>query len=319
MGGNPPKKRYLQQMGIISLALAGLITGCGSSLQSSAEEGPDTTIPASTESASNPSPPIYEEISFPQATLHLVTIPNPEAYPVRIALAEELTLVTDFEVQPNCPAQDCALAAINAGFFDPNNGLTTSYVTIDGALVADPRQNERLMDNPDLAPYMAQILNRSEFRRYDCEEGYRYDITSHQSPPPSGCTVVDAVGAGPQLLPEDTAEIEGFVDTTVSPVRDALGSQAANARSAIGIKADGSIVLAMVAQKPGASPSGLSLPGLADVLAEQGVTQALNLDGGSSSTLLYEGAVHYGRLNQEGEPIQRPVKSILWVGSEFSE
>ena len=41
-------------------------------------------------------------------------------------------------------------------------------------------------------------------------------------------------------------------------------------RSAVGIKADGSIVLAMVAQKPDISPTGMTLDELADVLADQG-------------------------------------------------
>ncbi len=289
-----------------------LVTGCTSlpdeGIAVEAVEGSN-----SAEVSPPPQPPVYESIALPDATVHLVTIPDPVAYPVRVAVTDELIPVPDFEVTPGCTVTDCALAAINAGFFDPNNGLTTSYVTVDGALVADPRQNQRLVGNPDLAPYMEQILNRSEFRRYDCAESPRYDITPHSTPAPDGCTVADTVGAGPQLLPEDTSEAEGFVDTTVSPIRDALGSQSANARSAIGIKADGSIVLVMVAQVPETSPSGMSFGDLAELLAQQGVTQALNLDGGSSSTLVYDGTPHYGRLNQEGEPIQRPVKSIVWV------
>jgi exopolysaccharide biosynthesis protein len=48
-------------------------------------------------------------------------------------------------------------------------------------------------------------------------------------------------------------------------------------------------------------------------MAQQGAVQALNLDGGSSATLVYDGAVYYGRLKGAGEVVQRPVKSILWV------
>jgi hypothetical protein len=298
-------------------AVALVSSACVSMPEPAAEEDQEGGIPI-TEQSVAPQPPAYETLDLPAATVHLVTIPDPVAYPIRVSVTEELTLVKDFEIGPNCLVSDCALAAINAGFFDPNNGLTTSYVIQDGTLLADPRQNERLVGNPDLASYMEQILNRSEFRRYACEEGLRYDIVLHQTPPPEGCTVVDAVGAGPQLLPEDTSEDEGFLDTTISPVRDAIGSRSLNARSAIGIKADGSVVLAMVAQKPDVSPSGMTLAELADVLAAQGVTQALNLDGGSSSTLVYDGVTHYGRLNSEGELIQRPVKSILWVESASS-
>jgi len=210
-----------------------------------------------------------------------------------------------------CDGEGCVAAAVNAGFFDPNNGLTTSYVVQDGALVADPGQNQRLVGNPDLATYMDRILNRSEFRRYDCGGTPSYAIALHQAPVPAGCALVDAVGAGPQLLPQDTSVEEGFVDRAAG--RDALGSQSANARSAVGLTADGSVVLVMVAQVPGVSPSGMTMGEVAELMRDRGVIQALNLDGGSSSTLIYGGTTHYGRLNASGERVQRPVKSVLWV------
>jgi hypothetical protein len=259
-----------------------------------------------------PPPPIYETLSLPSATVHWVTIPDPVRYPVRVAVTETLTPVEAMAEQV-CGTEGCAVA-INAGFFDPNNGLTTSAVVTDGALVADPRQNPRLMENPDLTSYLDKILNRSEFRRYTCDGLPSYAITFHQDPVPAGCDLAESVGAGPQLLPESTALEEGFFDPATG--RDAIGSQSANARSAVGITADGAIVLAMVAQVPGVSPSGMSLPDVAALMAERGVVQALNLDGGSSSTLIAYGATHYGRLNQAGEWVQRPVKSILWVSSQ---
>ncbi|MBD2110811.1 phosphodiester glycosidase family protein [Nodosilinea sp. FACHB-141] len=255
-------------------------------------------------------PPVYEVVSLPAATVHVVTIPDPVRYPVQVAVVDELARVDQIASQL-CGAGECVTAALNAGFFDPNNGLTTSYVVKDGALVADPNQNERLIGNPDLASYMDKILNRSEFRRYDCGGTPSYDITFHQDPVPTGCTLVDAVGAGPQLLPQDTSVEEGFVDRTAR--RDALGSQSPNARSAVGLKADGSVVMVMVAQVPGVSPSGMTMGEVAAFMGDRGVTQALNLDGGSSSTLMYVGTTHYGRLNNSGELVQRPVKSILWV------
>lgn len=259
---------------------------------------------------SEPVPPSYETIALPNATVHVVTIADPVRYPVRVAVVDELARVEQIAAQV-CEGEGCVAAAINAGFFDPNNGLTTSYVVQDGALVADPNQNERLVGNPDLASYMDRILNRSEFRRYDCGGTPSYAITMHSDPVPAGCVLVDAVGAGPQLLPQDTSVDEGFVDRATG--RDALGSQSANARSAVGLTADGSVVLVMAAQVPGVSPSGISMAEVAEVMRDRGVTQALNLDGGSSSTLIYWGTTHYGRLNASGELVQRPVKSILWV------
>jgi len=255
-------------------------------------------------------PPTHETITLPAATVHVVTIPDPVRYPVQVAVVDALARVDQIATQV-CAGEGCVAAALNAGFFDPNNGLTTSYVVQDGALMADPTLNERLIGNPDLASYMDRILNRSEFRRYDCDGTPSYDITFHQDPVPTGCALVDAVGAGPQLLPQDTSIEEGFVDRAAG--RDALGGQSANARSAVGLTADGSVVLVMVAQVPGVSPSGMTMEEVAGVMRDRGVVQALNLDGGSSSTLMYQGTTYYGRLNASGERVQRPVKSILWV------
>jgi exopolysaccharide biosynthesis protein len=112
-------------------------------------------------------------------------------------------------------------------------------------------------------------------------------------------------------LPEDTGQREGFVDPNRG--RDALGSGSPNARSAIGLGAAGEILLVMVAQRPGQASSGLTLAELAQVMAQRGAVQALNLDGGSSASLVYDGAVYHGRINAAGEVVKRPVKSILWV------
>jgi hypothetical protein len=260
--------------------------------------------------ADTPRPPVYETVALPHATVHVVTIPDPVRYPLRVAVGDGLARVDQLAAGV-CEGDGCAIAALNAGFFDPNNGLTTSAVVVDGVLMADPRQNDRLVGNPDLAGYMDKILNRSEFRRYDCGGTPRYAIAFRQDPAPAGCALGDAVGAGPQLLPQDTSVAESFVDRAAG--RDALGSQGRNARSAVGLTAEGGVVLAMVAQVPGQSPSGMTLAEVAEFLGDRDVVAALNLDGGSSSTLVHGGTAHYGRLTPAGEPVQRPVKSILWV------
>lgn len=126
-----------------------------------------TDDPTAKDDVIPPPPPTYEAVTLPAATIHVVTIPDPVAYPVRVGVTKELTPVDAMAAQM-CDGAGC-VAVLNAGFFDPNNGLTTSPVVVNGELLADPTENERLIGNPDLAPYMDQILNRSEFRRYDCD------------------------------------------------------------------------------------------------------------------------------------------------------
>lgn len=56
------------------------------------------------------------------------------------------------------------------------------------------------------------------------------------------------------------------------------------------ITRDGSVIWVMVAQKSEpATSSGMSLPALANFMKTMGVEPAMNLDGGSSSSLYYQG------------------------------
>ena len=245
------------------------------------------------------------------ARVHIVTIPP--NYPVEVAVGDGLKTVEDFATETQ------ALAVLNGGFFDPNNAQTTSFVTVNGTLAADPRNNARLIDNPDLAIYIEQILNRSEFRRYDCVEGIRYDITVHNAAIPHDCTLHSALGAGPQLLPNDTSQTEGFTDYVNGTLtRDAIGSQQRNARSAIGIKEDGTLLWVMVAQPD--PTGGMTLAELAEFMADVGIQKALNLDGGSSSALYFDQIIFSGSDHSQlptetntaqTSPNLRPIKSAL--------
>lgn len=248
----------------------------------------------------------YFERTLPQSIAHILLIPANSRFLVTPALSQKVATVEEFAQKHR------AVAILNAGFFDPANQKSTSYVVIQGKLVANPKENERLVNNPNLKPYLGQIFNRTEFRRYLCGQTVRYDIALHSQSPPAGCQLVDAIGAGPRLLPELTSVQEGFVDNANK--RDALGSNQPNARTAVGITRDGSVVLVMVAQKSSApANSGVSLPALADFMKTLGADQVMNLDGGSSSSLYYKGKTFYGKVDLEGNSIKRRVKSVLLV------
>ncbi len=257
----------------------------------------------------------YERRILKQSEAHILFVPSQSEFVVTPVVSQNL------ETIEKIAQKNQAIATINGGFFDPNNQKTTSNIIIQGKLVANPKENERLVNNPDLKFYLNQIFNRTEFRRYACKTGLaenskanstvRYDIAFHNDPLPPGCQLVDALGGGPQLLPDLTLVQEGFVDAAKS--RDALGSTQLNARSAVGITRDGSIILVMISQKPKASLSGISLPALADFLKSLGAEKAMNLDGGSSSSLYYNGKTFFGKVDLEGNSVKRPIKSVLLV------
>lgn len=296
-------------LGALLLVLIGtaLIRPDGQSLGQNLGQSLSQPLPSAT-----PAPvlPVYTIHDLPTSRVHTLTIPVSTAgLSVVPVLADQTASLEAFSQRYD------ALAVLNGGFFDPQNQQTTSYVMQQGQWVGDPRQNARLMQNPNLAAYLDQILNRSELRRYRCSnpERIQFAIARHQAAVPAFCQLVDALGAGPQLLPELTLEAEGFTarNNSGEVVRDALGSNQPNARTAVGILPDGSLIWVMAAQKPGLAASGLTLPELGDFLRAAGAEAALNLDGGSSSGLVYGGEAIYGKLDQDGNPVVRPVKSVL--------
>ncbi|MCC0176492.1 phosphodiester glycosidase family protein [Waterburya agarophytonicola K14] len=253
----------------------------------------------------------YDVVERSHYKIHTVTIPHDSNYAVVPVVSGELQSIQDFVNQD----KGKVVAGINGGYFDPINHKTTSFIVEDSQIVADPRFNERLVDNPDLKQYLGKIFNRAEFRRYNCQNEVQYDIGLHSSPLLSNCTLNASLGGGPGLLPQNTSVAEAFIAyQDGKQIRDAIGSDSLNARSAVGITPSGDIILAMAAQKPEMPlNSGISLPELTDFLASLGAVKAMNLDGGSSAALFYGDRVIYGRVDREGKEIQRPIKSVLLV------
>ncbi len=294
----------------LGLGVNVVLTGCSGVGGASVGEVP-VASPAPTPTPSPAAKLTYSLQRSPQAVVHILRVPAQSQFTVRVAAADQLQTVEQFAVKKG------AIAVLNAGFFDPVNQKTTSPILIEGRSVGQPEANERLMGNPDLVPYLDKILNRSEFRQLRCGGATVYDIALRQALPPTNCQVEAAIGGGPQLLPTDTAAIEGFIEVQNGQlVRDALGYQRPNARSAVGILANGDVLLVMAAQIPGQGrSSGVALPELAAILREQGAVKAMNLDGGSSAGMYYQGELFYGQVSEAGVPVERAVKSVLWVAA----
>ncbi len=269
----------------------------------------------------------YRVYSLPHADVHTVLITVSDSlqasqnHPIP-ALSNTLETVEQSAQRREADSSRYpqAIAILNAGFFDPVNQKSTSYITLNKELIADPRQNERLMDNPDLFPYLDRLLNRTELRYYHCQQLERFDLSRHLDPSPANCEIVDAIGGGPQLLPDLTLEQEGFFDAQGQVIRDPLGSRQRNARTAVGLMPDGNMLWVMVAQKPDLlEASGMTLAELADFMKTLGVEKAVNLDGGSSSSLYYDGKAFYGKLNEQGERVERSVKSVLLLKDKIRQ
>jgi Phosphodiester glycosidase len=308
---------------LLSCLLPILLTGCAETLPTNPSSPAPTAAPtqASNPPTTNPlSPPptpspiaattspaggvTHTTQTVGNSIAHIVKIQG--GYRVKPVIADDLQTVAQFAQKHQ------AIAAINGGFFDPKNQQTTSYVVMNQKTVADPKQNPQLTENPKLKQYLRQIFDRSEFRRYDCGGKTSYGIQAHSKPAPDGCQIADAIGGGPQLLPEVQAQREGFTDPELG--RDAIGSQVPNARSAIGITKDDAILLVMVAQTQ--PKTGVTLAELATLMKSLGAESAMNLDGGSSSAIFYANKSVIGNVNDSGKSGERMVKSAIVVVAE---
>jgi hypothetical protein len=156
----------------------------------------------------------YLERNLPQAIAHILVIPGDGRFAVTGAISPNVSTVEEFAQQRK------AIAILNAGFFDPANQKSTSYVVINGQLVADPQDNERLVNNPKLKSYLNLIFNRTEFRRYLCGQITRYAIALHNQSPPAACRLVDSSSS----LYFQGKTFHGKVDLQGNPIKQPVKS-----------------------------------------------------------------------------------------------
>ncbi len=180
-------------------------------------------------------------------------------------------------------------ASVNGAFFNLTNGESTSYITVSGEMICDPHKNKALTENPKLKPFLETIYKRSELRILNDKSGnIELSIAPHFAPVPKGRTILHSIQAGPRLLPELTANEEAFERTEEDgKVVDSIGVNKPAARTAIGVTENGKqvLLLCVASKRQDEFSSGLTLAELALLLKGLGCVEALNLDGGTSTTM----------------------------------
>ena len=181
---------------------------------------------------------------------------------------------------------------VNAGFFDPKNGKTISYVVTDRITSADPMFNPALLANPFFRKNMTKILNRSEFRVMQCGNKFEYAIVSHKSEVPFGCVLQTSAQGGPLILPELKMEEEGFVvrNEAGEVIRESASMLHKTSRTIIGLKGtDECHILIITDENP----------------------MDMAFDGGSSTSMNYKNKIEVVSL--KGDGAGRMLKSFMLV------
>lgn len=183
-----------------------------------------------------------------------------------------------------------ALVAINGGFFDMKNGGSVDFVKVDGEVVNHTRSRT------DRANAVLLISKR----KMEIKPAPATDEEYGREP--------NVLLSGPLLIQGGTAAA-----LSANPFNDNR-----HPRSAVAITAGRKLIFVVVDGRNRHS-AGMSLPELTRVLKWLGANDAINLDGGGSSTLYVSGATPNGIVNHPSDNKQfdhfgqRPVANVIYV------
>ena len=197
-----------------------------------------------------------------------------------------------------------ALAAVNGTFFDMVRGNSICYLRIGGKQLGENAPQKPETNNRKYYQYATMVLNSN-----GRPELYVPDSNRHWEESHFDSTVTDAMTAGPMLLTDGKA---------VPQRKDRTFATHRHNRTALGIRPDGTVILFTVDGRTKQS-AGMTLDELAKTMLMLGCTNAMNLDGGGSTTMYVRGRANGGivnypsdnkRFDHQGE---RSVSNILMV------
>lgn len=117
-------------------------------------------------------------------------------------------------------------------------------------------------------------------------------------------SVQAAVGGGPRLLRAGRIDVNGKEERFSSSITDRR-----HPRTGVGVTGNGFVILAAVDGRQPKLSVGVTCTELAGLMKEMGCIEAINLDGGGSTTLVYRGRI----VNSISDKRERPVSSALLV------
>ena len=197
--------------------------------------------------------------------------------------------------------QHNAYAAVNGSFFDMKEGFPVCYLRIDGRQLGENTPSADNSPHRKYYQYAALLLQEGHPRLAVPDS-----IRSWEEELPDS----NVMTAGPMLLWHGD-EVPQRDDRTFVTKR--------HNRTAVGIKNDGTTLLVVADGRFSHQAEGFSLPELTRVMRWLGCTDAINLDGGGSTTMYVHDYPHDGVVNHPSDNRrhdhqgQRPVSNAVLV------
>lgn len=193
--------------------------------------------------------------------------------------------------------QSGAIAAINGGFFSKKPTRSLGLVVAHNRILYPPHSEVGYRGTVGFTP--TDVL--FDWIGMEDINGIRF-----QSEKPGWNDCHSALGGGPMLIqkgrPRLDAQLEGFNLEQSAP------------RTAIGKNQDGYILMVVVDGRQSDWSEGVTLPELVEIFLARGALDALNLDGGGSSTLVLQNQIanRPSDIALPGQPgRERPVSTVI--------
>lgn len=228
---------------------------------------------------------------------HLFVIEIPARSHRRLAFVSDTTLTEVSTLAERCGAY----AAVNGSFFDMDEGNPVCYLRIDGRQVGE--NTPAKTDSVNRKYYQHATLALRDGRP-------RLAVPDSNRLWEDGLQDSNIMTAGPMLLRRGSLVPQRDDRTFVTNRHN---------RTALGLKPDGTTLLVVADGRFKHQAEGLSIPELELVMRWLGCTEAINLDGGGSSTMYVQGKPHGGVVNypsdnhQHDHEGQRPVSNAILV------
>lgn len=220
----------------------------------------------------------------------------------RVKFISSESLITNKEAHQRAKAK----LTVNAGYFDPENQKSISYIVSDRNTTDDPLVNENLLRNPFLMRNLDKIINRTEFRVVECDSGkFHYEIVPHKSSVDFGCNIITSAQGGPLVYPQLRLEEEAFiVKKDGEVIRESCSVLHKTSRTIIGLKNEEAHILIITDKHP------MDMYEVHDYVKSLGWDRAMAFDGGSSTSMNY---LDKYNITSVGDGAGRSLKSFLIV------
>lgn len=228
---------------------------------------------------------------------HLCVIEIPARSHRRLAFAHDTTLT---EVSTLAQRSN-AYAAINGSFFDMEHGNPICYLKIDGIALGENTPQREDSVRRKYYQHATLLLDGGRPRLAVPDSNRVWEEHLQDS---------NVMTAGPMLL-RDGKEVPQRDDRTFVTRR--------HNRTALGMRPDGTTLLVVADGRFKHQAEGLSLPELQRIMRWLGCTEAINLDGGGSTTMYVhdrpnDGVVNYPSDNHRYDHTgQRPVSNAILI------